>query len=69
MCLFGGLHKKDSDTENGNFENSKSHKLKIWHSNRHFLQKISNKNILIVLDRVFTNLQQVTSLTIYKQLK
>ena len=71
MCLFGGLHKKDSAKENGNFENSKSHKLKMWHRDRDFLQKISNKNILIVLHRVFTNLQQVTSLacTIYKQLK
>ena len=29
MCLFGGLHKKGSATENGNFENSKSHKLKM----------------------------------------
>lgn len=39
MCLFGGLQKKDSATENGNFENSKSHKLKMRHRDRHFLQK------------------------------
>ena len=39
MCLFGGLQNKDSATENGNFENSKSHKLKMCHRDRDFLQK------------------------------
>ena len=29
VSFFGGLHKKDSATENGNFENSTSHKLKM----------------------------------------